>query len=126
MDNRCPKGNRPSHTILSKSQSNCDDHPKKTQTPQKKLTQPQSSSFSRSDSSKTFEKKARKEKKKKYHREYNRDSGTLATNVNADNVTSSGVPKDMSLITCFNYDKTGHQARNCPKPKCNSSKAPKN
>ena len=32
IDNRCHKGNRPSHTILSKSQSNCDDLSEKTQT----------------------------------------------------------------------------------------------
>ena len=26
MDNHCPKGNRPSHTNLSKHQSSCDNH----------------------------------------------------------------------------------------------------
>ena len=58
MDNCCSKGNRLSHTILSKSQSNHDNHSEKTQTSQKKPTQLWSSSSSRPDSSETFEKKA--------------------------------------------------------------------
>ena len=33
MDNRCPRGNRPSYTILSKLQGNRDKSSNKTQTP---------------------------------------------------------------------------------------------
>ena len=128
MDNRCSKGNRSSHTNLSKHQFCRDNHPEKEkpQNPQvqKKSTQPPSSGFPRPDSNETSKKKARKEKKKKYHREHNRDSGTPATRVNADEVTSDGAPKDMSPITSFNYNRTGHYARSCPK-KRDSSKAPK-
>ena len=129
MDNRCSKNNRPSHTNLSKHQPSRDNHPEKEkpQNPQvqKKSTQPPSSGSPRPDSNETSEKKARREKKKKYRREHNRDSGTPATGVNADDVTSGGAPKDMSSITCFNCDRTGHYARSCPK-KRDSSKAPKN
>ena len=129
MDNRCPKGNRPSHTNLSKHQSSRDDHPKKEkpQNPQvqKKSTQPPFSASPWPNSNEIFEKKAQKEKKKKYRREHNRDPGTPATGVNANNVTSGGVFKDMSLITCFNCDRTGHYARSCPK-KRDLSKASKN
>ena len=58
MDNRCSKGNCSSHTILLKPQVNCDKSSEKTLAlrTQKRLTQLLSSS-SRSDSSKTFEKK---------------------------------------------------------------------
>ena len=70
MDNCCPKGNRPSHTILSKHQSNCDNHPEKekSQTPQvqKKSTQPLSLGSLRPGSDNFAEKKTRKEKKKKF------------------------------------------------------------
>ena len=129
MDNRCPKGNCLSYTNLSKHQSSYDDHPKKEQPQnpqvQKKLTQPLSSDSPRPDSNETSENKTRKEKKKKYYCEHNRDSGIPATGVNADNVTSGRTPKNMSLITCFNCNRTGHYARSCPK-KRNSSKAPKN
>ena len=124
--NHYPKGNRSSHTILSKSQSNHDDHLEKTQTPQKKPTQPRSSSFLRPDSSETSKKKVWKEKKKKYCCEHNRDSGTSVTDVNADDVTSGGASKNISSITRFNCDRTGHYGRNCPKPKRDSSKVPKN
>ena len=129
MDNCCLKGNRPSYTNLSKHQPSCDDHLEieKPQNPQvqKKSTQPLPSGSPRPDSNKTSKKKARKEKKKKYCCEHNRDSGTPATGVNANDVTSSGALKDMSLITCFKCNRTGHYARSCPK-KRDSSKAPKN
>ena len=45
MNNHCLKGNCPSHMILSKSQLNHDNDPKKTQTPPKKPIQPRSLSF---------------------------------------------------------------------------------
>ena len=129
MDNRCPKGNRLSHTNLWKHRSSRDDHleKEKSQNPQvqKKSTQPPSSCSPRPDSNETSKKKARKEKKKKYRREHNRDSDTPATGINTDDVTSGRAPKDMSSITCFNCDRTGHYARSCPK-KRDSSKAPKN
>lgn len=122
MDNRFFKGNFSSHTILLKPQANCDKSSEKTlalQT-QKRLTQLLSSS-SRSDSSKTLEKKVWKEKKKKYYHECKKDLGILETNINADDITS-GTLKDVSLITYFHCNRMGYY---CLKPKRNSSKTPK-
>ena len=78
------------------------------------------------ENSKPFEKKARKEKKKKYCQEHKKNLGTSTTNVNTDDVTFSKAPKDTSLVTYFNCDKTGHYARNCLKSKRESSKTSKN
>ena len=69
MDNRGYKGNCLNHTILSKFSANYDNYPKKTQTPQgqKKLTQLPLLGSLRPDDNGSFEKKACKEKKKKYY-----------------------------------------------------------
>ena len=70
MDNHCSKGNCLSHTILSKHQFSCDNHleKKKVQTlqVQKKSIQPLSSGSPYPDNNDFAEKKARKEKKKKF------------------------------------------------------------
>ena len=70
IDNCCPKGNRPCHTILSKHQFSCDNHPEKKKTQisqgQKKLTQPPSVDSTWLDNNDFIKKKARKEKKKKF------------------------------------------------------------
>ena len=97
MANRYPRGNHPSHTILSKLKENHDESFNKTQVPQaqKRLTQPPSSS-SLVDSNEPFEKKTWKEKKKKYRQEYKKDSSTLAIDVTTNNITFSRAPKDMS------------------------------
>ena len=116
MDNCCPKGNYSSHTTLSKPQSAwepCDEFSDKTQTHQAQNKSTPSNS-SRLDSGETSGKKARKEKKKKYHQEHKNDSGTPATGVNADNVASGRAPKELSHITCFNCDKKGHYADKYP------------
>ena len=124
MDNHCPKGNRPSHTILSKHQSSRDDHPEKEkpQNPQvqKKSTQPPSSGSPRLDNDDFAEKKARKEKKKKFCLEQARkDSSTPATGFNA---TSTNGGRDLSQTVCYNCNKKGHLSRNCPEPKKDTSK----
>ena len=126
IDKHCSRGNHPSHTILSKPQGNYDESSNKTQALQarKRLTQPPSS-FLLADSSEPSEKKAQKEKKKKYCQEHKKNSGTLATGVNTDDITSGRAPKDMSLLNCFNCNRTGHYVKNCPKPKRDLSKMSK-
>lgn len=127
MDNCYPRSNRLSHTVLSKPQKNCDKSSNKTQAlqAQKRSTQSPSSSLL-ANSSQPSEKKARKMKKKKYHQKHKKNLGSLATNINTNNITSRRAIKNMSLVTYFNCNKTGHYARNCPKPKCKSSKTSKN
>lgn len=48
------------------------------------------------------------------------------TNVNVDNIIFGRAPKNMSSITCFNYNKTGYYIRNYPKPKHDLFKILKN
>ena len=114
--------------VLSKSLANYDDYPEKTQTSQdqKKSTQPLSSGFPRPDNNSSSEKKACKEKKKKYCQEHKKDSGTPATGVNTNDITFGRALKDMSLITYFNCNRTGHYARSYPKPIYDLSKMLKN
>ena len=113
--------------ILSKPQENYDESSDKILAPlaQKKSTQPPSSSLL-ADNSKPSKKKAWKKNKKKYCQEHKKDPDNLATGVNTDDVISSRAPKDKSLVTYFNCDRTGHYTRNCPKLKCDSSKTLKN
>lgn len=128
IDDHYSKDNCPNYTVLLKSPANCDNYLEKTQTPpaQKNLTQSPSSGSLRPNNNGSFEKKARKEKKEKYCQEYKKDLNISITDVNINDVTSSRVLKDMSLITCFNYNKTGHYVRSYPKPICNSFKTSKN
>ena len=64
MDQRCPQGNRPA--TLTKSQTSSTWDPWKE--PSEKAQNPKTSHSSCSENSKTSDPKARKEKKKKYHR----------------------------------------------------------
>lgn len=68
MDNHCFKGNHLNHMILLNCSANCDNYSEKTQTfqGQKKSIQPLRLSFPWPDNNGFFEKKARKEKKKKF------------------------------------------------------------
>ena len=126
IDNRCPKGNRPSHTILSKHQSSCDDHSEKEkpQNPQvqKKSTQSPFSGSPRLENVDFAEKKARKEKKKKFRLDQARkDLSTLATGFNVTSTNTNG-GRDLSQTVCYNCNMKEHLSRNCPEPKKNTSK----
>lgn len=71
--------------------------------------------------SKTFDKKARKEKKRyHYQAQAQRNFGSLATDVNITNtpsrVRNNRDQKDASKAICYNYDKKKLFARNCSNP----------
>ena len=126
MDNCCPKGNRPSHTILSKYQSSHNDHLEKKKPQnlqvQKKSTQPPSSDSSQLNNDNFAEKKARKEKIKKFRLEQAwKDSSTPATGLNTTSTNTNG-GRDLSQIVCYNCNKKKHLLRNCPEPKKDTSK----
>lgn len=75
--------------------------------------------FQRSkQSTKTSFKKIKKEKKKKFYqdRREQRKRGTLATRNNA-NTSAKKKWKNLSQITCYNYNKKNHYAKECTKPK---------
>ena len=76
---------------------------------------------SRSENGETFDQITRKEKKKKQcwleHEWAQNNFGFIpGTNINAPNIASTAC-KDLSHITCFNYDKKGQYAIKFPKPK---------
>ena len=100
MDNCWPKSNHPSHTILSKHQSGRNNHPGKekpqTLQVQKQSTQPLSSGSFRLDNDDFAKKKARKEKKKKFHLEQVwKAVSTPATGFNATS-TNTNYSRDLS------------------------------
>lgn len=121
MDQRCPHGNRPSHSTLAKSQTFTrdfrDDPIKKPEAPA-----PKPPNSSRSESSKTFDKKAQKKKKKQRRldlkQEWKDSSSTPPIGAN----NCSGTSKDLTKIICFNCKKKRHYSRNCSTPEKNASK----
>ena len=126
MDNCYLKDNRPSHTILSKYQSSCDDYPQieKTQTlqVQKKSTQLPSSGSLWLDNNDFAEKKVYKEKKMKFCLEQAwKDLSTLAIGFNTTSTNTNG-GRDLNQIVCYNCNKKEHLLRNCPEPNKNMSK----
>ena len=79
----------------------------------------------RHKSTKTFDRKTRKEKKKQRRLEHERaqnNSGFASTTkVNISNV-SNVTCKDLSYITCFNCDQKGYYTTQCLEPKRDASK----
>lgn len=101
---------------------NCDNYLEKTQTPQgqKKLIQPLFSGFLQPENNVFFEKKAHKEKKKKFCLEQAwKDSSILVTGFNTTNTNSS---RDLNQIIYYNYNKKGHLLKNCSELKKKISK----
>ena len=127
MDQRCPRGNRPAHITMAKSQASAtwdprDDPSEKTQTQASSTWDPwdepsekaqyKPTHSSRSENGETSGRKARKEKKKHRRQKQARKDPTPAT---------SRARKDLSHITCFNRDQKGHYATKCPEPKRETS-----
>ena len=110
-DQQIPQGNQPAQTITHKVQTPGamkdywgDKSNAKTSVP----TSTQNSELSN---------KARKDKKKKQYKA-KQEGSTPATGVNA---AQTGEPRqnkkklrDLSIVTCFNYDKKGHYANTYP------------
>ena len=69
----------------------------------------------RSESTESSE-KARKEKKKKWLKERKEKKAKNTTPASGSNATNAGgkKKKDLSQITCYNYNKSGHYASSCP------------
>ena len=105
-DQQVLRGNRPTHTIVNKVQTqgamkdHCGDKPKV------KTSEPASTQdFEPSD-------KARRGRKRRQHKD-KRDSTNPATEVNKAEV---GKKKDISEVKCYNCNKKGHFATKCPEP----------
>ena len=117
MDQRCPRGNRPSHTTTAKSQASATkDHRDKPSDKHKASDKPSRSL--RSEIGEVSNKKDWKEKKKKYRRDQARKSSgsNSATGVNTTNVNHGWGSQDLSQITYYNCNKRGHYANKCKEP----------
>ena len=111
MGQRCPRGNCSTHTAVAKFQALStwdpwDKPSKKAQDKPPHFSRPHSlrPHFSRSENGETSDKKTRKEKKRHRRQEQARKNSNPAADVNASSA-SCGARKDLSHITCFNYDK---------------------
>lgn len=105
--------------ILLKSSSNCNNYPEKIQTPQgqKKLIQPLFSGSPQPENNIFFEKKARKEKKKKFC--LKQAWKNLSNSVTGFNTTNTNSGRDLNQIVYYNYNKKEHLLKNCSEPKKN-------
>ena len=108
-DQHVPRGNRPTHTIAHKVQTQgaMKDHRKDES--KAKASVPTSTQNSEPSN------KTRKDKNKKQHKA-KRDS-TPATGVNKAKVGNHRAKKDISEISCYNCKKKGHYLNKCPKPR---------
>ena len=139
IDQYCPQDNCPTYTTVAKSPVSAtwdlwDNHPptqaSSTWNPQDKPSKkvptqyntPHFSYLHFSRSKNSPDRKTRKEKKKRYcHDQVWRGSvSTSVTGVNASS-PSVGDHKKLSQVTCYNYRKKGHYARNCSKPQRDTS-----
>ena len=119
-DQHCPQGTQLANSTAAKSQDSPMKDPKVEEP--KSWTQEATSPY-HPKSTKTFDRKTQKERKKQCHLEHKRaqnDSGSAPTTINVPNISSTTC-KDLSHITCFNYDQKGHYTTQCPKPKRDAS-----
>ena len=114
-DIHCPRGHRPFNNTAAKVQTQGikDSHPEE---PKVKKVRP---TPSRAEAREPSE-QARKEKKKKRQQERRDKDQILASTTNTTEVQQKKKKKtrdrDISKVTCFNYNKKGHYASTCTKP----------
>ena len=83
---------------------------------------PTLSNCSPNGSSETFDKKARREKKKHRRLDQQQDQGRKDISSTPATSANSGTRKDMSQIRCFNFNKKWHYLRNYSEPRKDMSK----
>ena len=119
-DTHCPKGHRPFHNTSLKVQT---QGSKNLSCPKKTKPKDSKSAPLRDNAAKSLKKDNKKDKKKRFLSQKREHTGerkeqTPATNVNTTNVLKKKKKRcDISEIMYFNYDKKGHFASNCTKPK---------
>ena len=125
MDQCCQYGNQPAHSNLAKLQAssiqNVHNNPVTKPSPS---FAPKPFNFSPSGSSKTSDKKARREKKR-YHceaqaQQHSDHLATIANTTNTDRgVYNSRDQKDIGKAIYYNIKKKGHYVRKCFKTRKN-------
>ena len=133
MDHDCPQGNRPDNNSVEKTRASLSWDPRdesskgqatSTRDP-REMTQPQdkSADFLRPENANNKHRKAKKKQPCFDQGRARKDSTQAPTNISsgADNggVCNKEVRKYLCHITCFNCNKTGHYANNCPEPRKN-------
>ena len=130
MDQLCPRGNRPAHTTVAKSQASASSaqDPRTEPSTGKALVPDKPPPSSRAEHGEISDKKAQKKKKKKQRWRDTEQAGkdsTPATDINASSIAAgrtSSHCKDPSLMICYNCNKEGYYASLCIEPKKDSSK----
>ena len=116
----CPRGHRSSYNTFIKVQT---QGSKDSSRPKEMKLKDLKSTPSRDNAAELPKKDDNKDKKKRFQdqrREYTGEQKeqTPATNINTTNISKKKKKRrDVSEITCFNYDKKGHFASDCIEPK---------
>ena len=112
MDQHCSRGSRPANTTVAKA-STPSSSMKDPRVEEPKVQTQEATSPYHPESTETSNKKARKEKKRRYcHKQAQR--GSVSTSVTGV-ITSSpfvGARKELSQVTYYNYRERRHYARN--------------
>ena len=126
MDQNCPQGNRPVQSTVTRSlhrarlmedpQGKPGDR-KLTEAPYKPRTS-HALQFCSPRSEKP-DKKSWREKNEQYRQEQRQGRNSRIPVLRSNTVANGRGRKDLSHITCFNYDKKGHYADKCLKPQQN-------
>ena len=120
-DQHCPRGTRPANSTAAKSPGS---PMKDLRVEEPKARTQEATPPHRSESTESSE-KARKEKKKKWLKERKEKKAKDTTPASGSNATNAGgkKKKDLSQITCYNCNKSGHYASSCPESSKNSCRS---
>ena len=123
-DIRCSRGHRPSNNTVSKvqTQETSAKGPEESRTKEAKPAEGKTLAPPRTIAAESLEqdKKDRKDKKRRFWERRERSEDTPATGDNAIDASKKkkkNRDRDTSGVMCYNYNKKGHFANTCTKPK---------
>ena len=114
LDAHCPKSYHPFHNTSFKIQTQGSKNSSRSKKPKPKDPKPAPSRYNVAESAKHQNRKDKKKKLRNRRREQNKQ--TPATGDNTEASKKKKKRRDLSKVTCFNYDKKGHYTSNCNEP----------